>query len=256
MLDYLLLFVAGLVAGVVNTLAGGGSMLTVPLLIFLGLPATVANGTNRIAVLLQGITSTWGFQRHGLLDRHSLRGAVVPVVLGTVAGTWIAVVVGDLAFQRALAVMMILLVLWTLWNPDLRGKKGATAGQEGKGVFASDGPLGRVGLLAAWFVVGVYGGFIQAGLGFVILAVTSAYGFDLIRGNALKAMLVIVITVPALLIFQTSGKVDWPLGLALAAGNGLGGILGVRLGVSKGNEWVRRLVTITIIAFAIKLLFF
>jgi uncharacterized membrane protein YfcA len=108
-------------------------------------------------------------------------------------------------------------------------------------------------IVAGFFVVGVYGGFVQAGVGFLILAVTTLAGLDLVRGNALKVLLVLTYIPVTLLLFGLSGKVAWGMGLALAAGNLLGGLAGVRLTVLKGHLWVKRIVTAAIVAFAIKL---
>ncbi len=112
----------------------------------------------------------------------------------------------------------------------------------------------RVGLLAlGFFGVGIYGGFVQAGVGFFILAATSLAGLDLVRGNAVKVLSILCFTGLSLLLFALSGRVDWAFGLALAAGNMVGGWIGVRLTVLKGHAWVQRVVTITVILFAIRL---
>jgi uncharacterized membrane protein YfcA len=108
---------------------------------------------------------------------------------------------------------------------------------------------------ALFFLVGVYGGFIQAGVGFVILAVTSAAALNLIRGNALKVALILGFTPLALALFAWNGKVDWAMGFALAAGNFTGALVGVRLQILKGHTWVRNVVTVTTVVFAIRLLF-
>ncbi|MDW7712386.1 MAG: TSUP family transporter, partial [Deferrisomatales bacterium] len=135
---YPLLFGAGLVAGTINVVAGGGSFLTLPVLIFVGLPPTIANATNRVGVLLQNVGAVWGFHRHGVLDWRSVAWAAFPAALGSLLGTWAALRVGDEAFQRILAFLMIAVTLWSLWNP-LRGR----AAKGGGGL--------RVGLLAAGF---------------------------------------------------------------------------------------------------------
>ncbi|NNM06900.1 MAG: TSUP family transporter, partial [Gemmatimonadetes bacterium] len=114
---------------------------------------------------------------------------------------------------------------------------------------------GRRWLFALFFFfVGAYGGFIQAGVGFIVLAVTTAGGLNLVRGNAVKIPLILAFTAVALALFAWSGKVDWAMGLSLAGGNLLGALLGVRLQVLKGHEWVRNVVTVTIVLFAVRLL--
>lgn len=244
---HLVLFGVGAVAGTLNVLAGGGSFLTLPAMIFLGLPATVANGTNRVAILVQNVGAVWGFHRYRVLNWGWLRLAALPALFGAALGTWAAVRIGDEAFQRVLAGIMVVVSLWMLWNPLGRDGNGdgATLGGEGRAA--------RLGLAAGFFAVGVYGGFVQAGVGFLILAVASAGGLDLVRGNALKVLLILAYTPLALGLFALAGKVEWLAGGALAAGNLVGGLLGVRITVLKGHAWVRRVVTAAIIVFAIAL---
>lgn len=240
---YLLLFFAGLVAGTINVIAGGGSFLTLPILIFLGLPATVANGTNRVAILLQNVGAVWGFHHERVLPWRWAMLAAVPATIGAVIGTWAALQVGDQVFQRILAFLMVALTLVTLLRRD-----GPSPGST-----QERGPA-RPAVLALGFLgVGLYGGFVQAGVGFLILAVTTIAGLDLVRGNAVKVATVLVYMSASLLGFALSGKVDWALGLALAAGNVLGGLVGVRITTRKGHQWVRRFVTVAVIVFAVRL---
>ncbi len=247
---YALLVVVGSVAGVINVVAGGGSFLTLPVLIFMGLPAVVANGTNRVAILLQNVGAVWGFQRHGVLDWRAVLWAAVPATAGSVLGTWAALVISDEAFKRVLAGLMVAVTLWTLWNPVERHR----SDRPHETRVSTDSWMGLLPLGAGFFVVGIYGGFVQAGVGFFILAVTTWVGLDLVRGNAVKVLSVLVFTAVSLGIFAWQGKVHWPMGLALAAGNVAGGLIGVRLTVLKGHAWVKGAVTIAIIVFAILLL--
>lgn len=244
---YLLLFGVGAIAGTVNVIAGGGSFLTLPVMIFLGLPPTVANGTNRVAILVQNVGAVWGFHRHRLVDWGWLRLAVVPALVGTALGTWAAVEIGEEPFRRILAVLMVVISLWTLWSA--RGRDETAGG----GSLRARGGAGALALGLGFFAVGLYGGFVQAGAGFLILAVAAAGGLDMVRGNALKVLLVLCYTPLALGLFALAGKVDWPAGAALAAGNLAGGLVGVRVTVLKGHAWVRRFVTAAILVFAIKL---
>ena len=240
----LLLFGVGFLAGTINVIGGGGSFLTVPLMIFLGLPPTVANGTNRLAIITQNVGAVWSFGRKRLIDRAWLKLGVPASVVGAVLGTLVAVRIGDLAFQRLLALFMVAMTAWTLWRP-----------LPGAGEAEAPLPVGlrKAGFVVAFFLVGVYGGLIQAGVGFMVLAVTSAGGLDLIRGNALKVTLLLAFTPLSLALFAASGKVDWAMAAWLAAGNWVGGLLGVHLQVLKGHAWVRNVVTATIVIFALKL---
>ncbi len=247
LLGYPLLFIAGLVAGTLNVIAGGGSFLTLPVLIFLGLPPGLANGTNRVGIMLQNVAAVSSFRRYGLFDRSAVLWAGAPATLGGGLGALLALAISDRAFQQILAFLMVAISLWTLWSPS----KGQ-AGQQGPAVAGA--PRSLV-LAAGFFGAGIYGGFVQAGVGYLVLAVTTAAGLDLVKGNAVKVTAILCMTALALAVFAWQGRVDWFLGLVLAGGTILGGILGARLTVHKGDRWVRRVVTATVIVFAVKLWF-
>ena len=240
-LTVLLLVGAGFVAGTLNVVAGGGSFLTLPVLIFAGLPPTVANATNRVGILIQNVGGVAGFHRYRVLDwRWGLRVSV-PSVAGAAVGTWAALRISDAAFQHVLALLMLGVTLWTLLRPH------APAAGDGRA-------RGGAVTFAAFFLVGIYGGFVQAGVGFFVLAITSLAGLDLVRGNAVKVLVILLLTVLSLAVFAVNGRVDWPSGLVLGVGNLAGSLLGVRLTVLKGQRWVRAVVTGAVVVFAVKLL--
>ena len=239
------LFLAGLAAGTVNSIAGGGSLFTLPLLIFLGLPPTVANATNRIAVLSGGIGASETFRRSGLVPVSWLKLAAPPALIGAVLGTIAALMVPDLAFQRILSIVLVLAAGWLFWNPIRPPDEGRHFPPAGTARWISR---------AVFFLVGVYGGFIQAGVGFIVLTITSANGLDLIRGNAVKAPLVFLFTLATVVLFTYSGMINWGMGLALAAGQILGATFGVRLQILKGQDWVRHVLTLIILACAFRLM--
>lgn len=241
----LILFAVGLAAGTLNVIAGGGSLLTIPVMIFLGLPPTVANGTNRIALIVQNVGAVWRFRSGGYLGRSWLLLALPPAVLGGVVGTLAGVRIGEVAFERILALVLIAAAAWTIWHPLRPPEDGDPAPPAGGAKLAYAG---------GFFLIGLYGGFIQAGVGFVILAVTSLAGMNLIRANALKVTIVLAYLPLSLALYAWNGKVDWIWGLSLAVGNFLGALLGVRLQILKGHAWVRGVVTATIVVFALRLL--
>ncbi len=244
--SYFLLFGVGSVAGVLNVVAGGGSFLTLPVLIFLGLPPTVANGTNRVAIALQNGGAVGSFRRHGMIDWDSLLWAALPATFGAILGTWAVLWVSDELFQKILAFLMIAVTLWTLWDP-LRKTQPRAADFSKTPLVAA--------FAAGFFLLGVYGGFVQAGVGFLILAATSLAGLDLVQGNAVKVLSVLCFTLMSLGIFVWQDKVQWWIELTLGAGTVLGGLVGVKLTVLKGHVWVKRVVTVTIIVFALRLWF-
>jgi len=220
------LLAVGFVSSALNVIAGGGSFLTLPLLLYLGLPAPAANATNRVGVLTQNVAAVWGFHRHRVL------------------GAWLALGVDDREFRRLLAIVMVALSLWTLVDASGRALRTAQG-------FATRPWLVKLG----FFFVGVYGGFIQAGIGFLVLALTTLAGFDLVRGNAIKVLAILLQTLVALAVFLTAGQVRWTEGFVLALGSVLGSLLGVRLAVLKGHRWLRVVVTVSMVVFALRLLF-
>jgi hypothetical protein len=252
------LFAVGLVAGAINAVAGGGSFLTLPALIFLGLPPTLANGTNRVGILLQNVAALVAFDRHVAVDRSWAVVAALPALAGAGLGTWGALVISGEAFKKLLAFLMLAVTVWTLLDPTAHRRRGG--GDEERAAQPPppwrEASAGRRWAIAlGFFAAGVYGGFVQAGVGFLILAVTTLAGFDLVRGNALKALVILCFTVLSLTLFATQGEVDWTLGLLLAAGSALGGWFGARLTVLKGHRWVRGVVTAAVVVFAVLLWF-
>jgi uncharacterized membrane protein YfcA len=242
-LELFVLALAGSVAGALNVIGGGGSFLILPILLFAGLPAALANGTNRVGVLAQNLGGLVGFHRHGAIDWKWSMAASVPALAGAAVGVWLALLLPNVAFKRSLSVAMLALTLWSLLKPvDTTGTR------------AVKSPW-HPGVVLGFFVVGVYGGFLQAGVGFVVLAVTSWAGLDLLRGNAAKLLSVLLITVLSLVVFASSAQVDWPRGLALSVGTLAGSFYGVHLAVFKGQAWLQRVVTGTVILFAILLWF-
>lgn len=240
-----LLLAVGIVAGVINTLAGGGSLLTLPALIFVGLPAGVANGTNRVAILIQSATASASFRRGGALRLRSATLLLLPSLLGAAAGAAVAVRVPDLLMERIIAVSLLVFLVPVLVKPNvwLHGRAAALSARPPAWMYP------------ALFAVGVYGGFLQAGVGFLILAVlVLGGGLDLVRANGVKVYLVAGYTLVALAIFLASGQIEWRSGLALAAGNGMGGWLGARMALRRGAGFVRVVLVASVLASAAKLL--
>jgi uncharacterized membrane protein YfcA len=238
----LLVVGVGFIAGFLNSVAGGGSLLTLPLLIFLGFPATVANGTNRVALLLQNVVAVSSYARGGV---HHLRAGLllaVPALVGAIVGSSLAVEVDDETLRRIIGIVLIVVGVYVFLNPDKWIK---TSRRRGSSVF-----LGIV-----FFLVGVYGGFIQAGIGFFILTALVVWGgYDLVHANAVKVLIILIYTVPALIVFTLNGQVDYPTGLLLAVGNMSGAWVGTHLGLKKGAKWMRAVLLVAILFAALRLL--
>ncbi len=243
MLKMTALFIVGTLTGFINVLGGGGSFLTLPLLIFFGLPATIANGTNRIGILLQNISAIFKYISAGHFPAKFATIISIPVVIGSVSGAKIAVMISDKSFTKYLAVFMFAITLLTIFNPT-------------KTIKINNRFIYGVISFLIFFIIGLYGGFIQAGVGFLLLAGTTLLGYDLLKGNAVKVFIVFILTVAALPVFIMSGKIDYPMGFALGIGNVVGGIIGASVSIKKGVNFIRNFVTASVIVFSIILLFF
>lgn len=243
----LLLGVAGALAGWINVLAGGGSLLTVPIMLFMGIPGSVANGTNRVGILIQNIAACSTFFHRGYPDWRlglslaiaTLPGALVGALLGTqLSGVW---------FERILAAVMVAVLILMMKAPEPHTEQ------------AESQPLSRQRLILghiAMLGVGFWGGIIQVGVGFILMPVLHRImGFDLVRVNQHKVFIVLIYSALALWIFVSSGQVLWLVGLSLAAGNFLGGWLGAHMTLTRGETLIRRVFFIILILFIGKLLF-
>lgn len=245
-LEILLLFAVGIVAGVINTLAGGGSMLTLPALIFLGLPPTVANATSRIGVLFNAFLAWQGYRSKGLQFGTYEIWLGFTALLGAILGTLIAVDIDGETFNRILALVIVMIIAYMVFG---RSKK--EGGREN--VSRKSKMIG----LIIFFFIGIYGGFIQAGVGYLIISALSfIHHFGIVRINMIKSITVLIYSLSAISIFLWYDLVNWPLGLALAAGNGAGGWFTSRWSVGVDEKWIKYFVMLTAVGFAIKLAFF
>ena len=230
---------AGFLAGFINTLAGSGSLISLPMLIFAGLPANVANGTNRVAILLQNIVAVRGYRARGKFIWREGLAFALPAAVGAVVGARIAVDLPEALMRRAIGAIMLLMLLVLLVNPKrwIQGREGETP--------RTVGPLEVV----IFFLIGIYGGFIQAGVGIFLLAgLVLVAGYDIVRANAIKVFIVLFFTVPALAIFLLNHQVSWGWGLLLAAGNMSGAWVGTRFATRPGaGVWVHRLLVLVVL---------
>ncbi len=242
---YPLIVLAGVAGGFVNVLAGNGSLIMLPALIFAGLPANIANGTNRIGILLQNVVGVAGFQQQKKLDWRGGLLLSIPATLGSIVGAQIAVEINREMFQRVLAVAMILMLVLMFLKPEKWIKGQTTAVRRGM----------TVAQFIIFFLIGIYGGFLQAGVGvFMLAALVLNAGYDVVRANAIKLIIILVYTVAALLIFSVNAQVNWGLGLLLAAGSMFGAWLATRFAANKGAVWVRRFVIVVVLLSAAQLL--
>jgi hypothetical protein len=234
-----LLVSGGLLAGVVNTLAGGGSLLTVPLLVLLGLPGTLANGTNRLGILLQSLIATWRFRGSGVLDLRDLIRVLPPVLAGSLAGAFAIARVTDAAFERLFGLLMLLLLV-----PTLRRSRASAPGPG----------FGRAAGALVFFALGIYGGSLQAGVGIPLVFALVHAGRDLVRANAVKVAVIAALTAAAIPVFALEGQIAWGPAAILAAGFAAGAELGVRLAMAGGERLIRPVLATGVVALAGRML--
>ena len=238
--DIVLLVAGGLAAGVVNTLAGGGSLLTVPLLVLAGVPGNVANGSNRVGILASNASATVAFRSLGVSGLSRTLPVLVPVAVGSLVGALLVARLADETFERAFGVLMVPLLLLSLRPPVSKPVEGRVW----------SGPFTVLVFLA----VGLYGGAFQAGIGLLLMVALSRSGMDPVVANSVKVVVIMVVTVTALPLFIVGGRVDWGPALVLAAGFAIGGALGARLTVTRGASLIRPVMVAAVLALAGRLL--
>jgi uncharacterized membrane protein YfcA len=239
-LELSLLAGAGLVAGVVNSLAGGGSLLTVSLLVVLGLPGLLANGTNRVGVLAQCAIAAWRFDAEGVSGWRPALPLLQPVVAGAFLGAFGIAQVSDSAFERVFGVVMLVLLIPILRPPSKRG--------------APRKAWPRWLSFIVFFGIGAYGGAFQAGVGLPLIFALSYAGHDLVRANAIKVVIILALTAVALPVFLLADQIVWIPALALSAGFLVGGELGARLAVRGGERVIKPVLAIAVVALAGRML--
>lgn len=236
---------AGFGCGFINTLAGSGSLITLPLLIFIGLPANVANGTNRVGVLIQNLVSVGSFRQQQVLDMRQGLMLATPAIFGSLFGAQIAVNLDEQMMRRTIGALMVVMLIIMLVRPN-RWLESPTEHVQHRPGW---------GQLLLFFAIGIYGGFIQAGVGIFLLAgLVLGVGYDLVRANAIKVLIILCFTIFALVVFVLNGQVWWGIGLLLASGNAIGGWVAARMAVERGAVFVRGLLIVVVVVSAAELL--
>ena len=242
-----LLTAIGVVAGFLNVMAGGGSLLTVPAMVFMGVPGPVANGTNRIAILAQNITAITTFFSKGFADFKLSLTLAACAIPGAIAGALLGVRLEGDWFNRMLALIMLGVMLIMHFD---KGSKTIAESHQPSRTQLVRGHLLMLG-------VGFWGGFIQIGVGFIIMPVLNrVMGLDLVRTNMHKVFIVACYTIVALIVFASQVEILWIVGAALALGNAIGGYLGAHFTVTRGERLIKIVLNLVLIVFIVKLLFF
>ena len=247
LVSILLLLVGGILCGVINVVGGGGSLFALPILLALGLPAQVANGTNRVAILFQDISSLVFFKKKGQLDIQEGWKLALPTILGAILGIWVAsVYLTEMIMNISILVLTVFMIMVLFFQPDKWTKKKNES---------LNYKLNFIDILI-FFIIGFYGGFIQAGFTYLILAVlVLKVGNSMVKGDALKLFLNFLILPIALLIFAWHQQIDLLYGLVMGSGSALGGYWGVRFVTSWSPKLIRRILLILLILSALYIIF-
>lgn len=244
---YPLLIGVGFVVGFINTIAGGGSLLSLPMLIFLGLPPSIANGTNRVAIVIQTFMATLGFRSKGVATFPFNTYVGISALLGAIIGAKIAVEINEAVFNKILAIIMVVVIVVIVFKPKTNV---AHLNERLQGKYLWLG-------IIVFFFLGIYGGFINAGIGFLmILYLHYVHQMSLVRTNATKVFVVCLYSIAALVVFIFNDKVDFKVGLILAIGNASGAWVSSRWSVKKGDGFIKGFLVVMVSILAIKLWFF
>jgi uncharacterized membrane protein YfcA len=239
--QFLIVYLTGTLAGFINVVGGGGSILTLPVLMWIGLPSSVANATNRIAILSESIAGAVGFSSKGIRPERTVIPAVIFASAGSILGSFFVLSIQTERLNRVIAILLLLATFITVFRPPKV-------------------KIGKASLLSTavvFLVVGFYGGFIQAGVGFLLMAaITFVFGFDLVLTNATKVVTTLVYTSFSVIVFASRGMIDWIPGLVLSLGNMTGAFLAVRLSVRKGVKFTRWILIVVVLINTIKYLLF
>lgn len=243
-LTYGMLVLAGFIAGIVNTIAGGGSFLTLPALMLFGLDPKIANATNRVAVLFSSGSAVATFNKHGLLDKKLAKRLTIPTLLGVPIGAVLAIYLPATAFEPAIGVIFLLMAVLLLSNPKRIAESNNVAVESKRNITV------------IFFAIGIYVGFLQAGMGIlVLLAMSFMNSGDLVASNAVKNWIAFSVTLAATVVFAIYNLIDWIPGLVMGTGNLLGGIAGAKLAIKKGNRLIFAFLVIVMIATGAKLIY-
>lgn len=225
---FIVLIVTGIISGFVNTIAGGGSLITLPALMLMNMESNIANATNRISILLAAMVSIKGYDKHGHMPREKIRGLIIPTLIGGLLGALLASYTPKHILKYILFITMISVTIWMIAKP-----KGLLI-PEGTIPFTfKDKPIGWFYLL----LTGFYGGFVQAGVGIILILVLSGVmQYDILKSNAIKVAATFCFTLVALAVFIIRGQVDWIPGLVLASGSMLGAYLSIKFAISVNKK--------------------
>ena len=245
---FLTLFFLGVLVGFINLVSAGGSLIALPTLIFLGLPPTVANGTNRIGILIQNFLGMYQFHKKGLINWKLNLILAIPAVIGSIFGAKYAIELSDDAFNNILAIVMIVLLVLIFLKPQRYLKL-----DENSWLVKHKLPV----LIVIFIFIGFYGGFIQAGVGFLIIIFLTLLDKEmlLVEMHSVKTVVVTIYLLVSTFVFIYNGQINWSYAIVLALGSGVGGWIGGRFAVQVSEKLLKTVLAVIVIVLTLYLLF-
>lgn len=241
LIDFFVLIASGVAVGFINTLAGGGSTISLSVLMLMGLSPAVANGTNRIGIAIQNIVGVSSFKQQGVLDTKKGFLLAIPATIGSILGAYLAVDLNEEIFEKAMAVILLVMLVFILFNPQKLIKE----------------QTALVNKSLSWkqyvlfFFIGIYGGFIHVGIGYFLLAsLIMGAGYELVKANAVKVLIILIYTPFSLAVFIWNDMIDYKMGFSLAIGTALGAFIASRMAVKRGAGFVRWVIVVIILLTA------
>lgn len=244
---FFVLVLIGIIVGFVNVISGGGSLITMPILMFFGLNHTMANASSRLGNMAQNIFALAGFKSKGVKYSKYTYFLGISSAIGAVIGAYMALEITAKTFNKLLAFVMLIVVVYTIFGSKFNIENHIERISKKHKIYG----------IITFFFIGIYGGFIQAGTGLLIMAALSLINkFSFVKINTFKVVVVLFYLSVAFGIFVYKGQVNWLYGGSLAFGMSIGGWLSSRWSFEKGDEWIRRFMIVSVLALAIKLWFF
>lgn len=247
---------AGMGAGVINTLVGSGTLITFPTLVTLGFPPVTATMSNAIGLVAGGVSGTWGYRRELRGQWHRLRWQIPASVLGAAIGAFLLLHLPERVFTRVVPVLLILALILVVAGPRIQGYARARA--EAAGVSAEHvSPARMAALVFGTFAVGVYGGYFTAAQGILLIGVMGALlPEDMQRMNAAKNLLALLVNIVAAVGYTlvASDRVSWTAAGLIALGSLFGGWLGARYGRRLSPNALRAVIVVVGLIGLVRLL--
>lgn len=240
----LILVISGVFVGFINTLSAGGTAISIALYLALGLSPGQANATNRVGVLLQSVLTAFLFGRKGFLKQTHYLFLAIPAMIGALVGAVLSIVLPEMLFSYFMGLSLLVMIVFLFRSPKKFEEDDLSKTENGISFLQ----------YFVFFLIGVYGGFVQVGTGFLLMTAGSMLlGYNIIKTNAVKISVMALYTIVAVLVFWGEGSIHWQFGLLHSIGTFLGSFIATKIAFKKGGRFVRWVVIFVVIFTALYL---